>query len=130
MPNGIYHYRPDVNALELIREGEFYQDLSNITSAEPWVNLEDASCAIFISGIFERLMLKYGERGYRFLLQEVGAVSQNISLVAEAIGLACCQVGSFQDDPVNDFLGLSGIGETACNFMVLGGKKEEEEADE
>lgn len=48
------------------------------------------SCLMFITSVFQRNMLKYGERGYRFLLQEVGVVQQNISLICEHLDLSSC----------------------------------------
>ena len=71
--------------------------------------------------MFERTMLKYGERGYRFILLEVGFVSMNISLVCEALGLGSCMVGGYLDDELHRFLGIDGASEAVMNVMVIGG---------
>lgn len=117
---GIYHYRPDKNGVELLQKGHYYENITDIITAEPIVNLARACVVIFISGLFERSMIKYGERGYRFILQETGFVAQNISLVCEALGLGACMIGGYLDNAVNDLLGLDGLFETVLNVIVIG----------
>ncbi|MDR1200160.1 MAG: nitroreductase family protein [Tannerellaceae bacterium] len=86
------------------------------------IQLEDSSCIVFITSVFLRTMLKYGERGYRFILQEIGFVGQNISLVSEALGLSSCMLGGFLDDEINSFLEIDGPSETIQNIIVIGHK--------
>lgn len=60
----------------------------------------------------ERKLIKYGDRGYRFLMQESGFVAQTISLLAESINLSSCMLGGYNDDKVNEFIGIDGVFET------------------
>ena len=46
--------------------------------------VRDASLVIFITGLFERSIVKYGERGYRFVLLEAGHVAQNLGCATAA----------------------------------------------
>lgn len=84
------------------------------------LKLFDASLIIFIATLFERMLLKYGERGYRFILMEVGFVSQNISLICEALDLGSCMIGGFLDDEVNKFLEIDGLSESVLNVIIVG----------
>ncbi|MDL1913115.1 MAG: SagB/ThcOx family dehydrogenase [Bergeyella sp.] len=122
--NGLYHYRPDINALELLKIGDFSEDLNKIIQAEPYVNMKSGSCIILTTGIIERLIIKYGDRGYRFLMQEVGFVAQTISLLAEALHLGSCMLGGYHDDKVNEFLEIDGVFETINNIIVIGKRNE------
>lgn len=124
IPQGFYHYRPDKFLLELIHEKNCMDDLRKIIIAEPYVNLPKSSCIVFISSILERTLLKYGERGFRFILQEVGFVSQNISLLCEAIGLSSCMIGSYIDSEINKFIQADGTLETIQNIIVIGKEKQ------
>lgn len=117
---GLYHYRPDINALELIKEGDFSGELNNIITAEPIVNLKGSSCVFFVTSVFERIMVKYGDRGYRFILMETGFLSENLSLVCHSQQLGSCMIGGYLDDMVNNFLGINGLGETVQNVIVMG----------
>ena len=122
--NGLYHYRPDTNILELIKEGAFVEELLKIVQAEPYVDMRSSCCAIITTGVIERLIIKYGDRGYRFLMQEVGSFNQMVSLLAESINLGSCILGAFNDDKINNFIGIDGVFETVNNVIVFGGKME------
>lgn len=117
---GLYHYQPRDNCLELVKKGNFLEKLNKIIFAEPNVKLSDASCIVIITAVFERMLLKYGDRGYRFILMEVGFVSQNISLICEEIGLGSCMIGGYLDDEINRFLGVDGLSESVLNIIVIG----------
>lgn len=120
LPAGLYHYRPDKNALEMIKEGTFPEYLSTIIQTEPYTNLSQCAGLIITTGMIERIFIKYGDRGYRFLVQEVGALSLMISLLAESINLGSCMLGGYQDDKVNLFLDIDGVFETVNNMLVIG----------
>lgn len=124
LEHGLYHYRPDRNGMELIRPGDFYTDLKDRVKAEPYINMKQASAVVFITGVFERVFVKYGDRGYRFVMQEAGFAAQNLSLVSDAIGLGSCMAGSFLDDQVDDFLGNPHPGEGILNVLLVGKPKE------
>jgi SagB-type dehydrogenase family enzyme len=51
---------------------------------------------------------RYGERGYRYILLDAGHVCQNLYLAAESIGCGACAIGAFDDDIMNETLGLDG----------------------
>lgn len=125
---GIYHYRPDKNGLEFLKEGHFYSHLNSIITAEPIIEFNKASCVIFTTSVFERVLIKYGDRGYRFILLETGFVSQNISLLCEAIGLGSCMVGGYLDDDINNFLEVDGLAETVQNVIIIGKNNKSDEA--
>lgn len=129
IPAGLYHYRPDTSELECIKEGNFMDEMRANIQAEPYINLPTASGIIFTTGIFERVMIKYGERGYRFMLHESGFVSQMLSLLNETLGLGSCMVGGYDDEKLNRFLKINGAFETLQNVMIIGKKKLNTECD-
>tara|TARA_B110000908_G_C10260171_1_gene458620 strand:+ start:3011 stop:3874 length:864 start_codon:yes stop_codon:yes gene_type:complete len=124
IPLGLYHYRPDINSLEEIKKGLFREELSEIIQAEPHINIQSASAIVITTGLIERQNIKYGERAYRFLMQESGAVGQNISLIAETLNLGACWIGGYLDDRLNEFLEIDGVFETINNVIILGKNQE------
>lgn len=56
----------------------------------------------------ERVTAKYGERGGRFALMDVGAAAQTLALRLAAEGLAGCACGGLLDGEVKRLLGLDG----------------------
>jgi SagB-type dehydrogenase family enzyme len=123
--SGIYHYNVFNNLLELVKIGYFMEELITIIKAEPFVEMKKSSALIITTGVIERVLIKYGDRGYRFMLQESGFVGQLISLIAESINLGSCMLGGFLDDEVNDFLELDGTFEAVNNIIVIGKKSKE-----
>ncbi len=116
---GLYHYRPDSDSLEFIDENMKIEQLKpNIACGN--INMEECSCIIFITSLFQRSMIKYAERGYRFILQEVGAVCQNISLICESLKLGSCILGGYIDDNINSFLKVISPVETIQGIIVIG----------
>ncbi len=124
LPKGVYHYSPNKSALEFIKEEDYMEYFRENLVAEPFVDLQHCSCVFFITSFFERVLIKYGDRGYRFILQEVGFLTQNILLLAEFLGLGSCILGSYVDDNINQILVADGTFETVQNVIVIGKNKE------
>jgi SagB-type dehydrogenase family enzyme len=55
-----------------------------------------------------RMTWRYGQRGYRYLFLDAGHVCQNLYLAAESIGAGACALAAFDDEVINDVLGLDG----------------------
>jgi len=84
--------------------------------------VKDASLIIFQTAVFWRTCIKYGERGYRFVLQESGHIGQNIYLVSEVLNLKCCALGGFRisDEQIEKLLDIDGITESLIYTSVIG----------
>jgi len=102
---GIYRYQPSSHSLVQESAGDKRKQLSEASLSQDMI--AKAPISIVITAIYERTTRRYGERGIRYVHNEVGHVSQNISLQAEAIGLKTVVVGAFQDEEVAKVLGLS-----------------------
>jgi len=57
-------------------------------------------------GDFDRAVRIHGDRGYRYVHFEAGAVGQRLYLAAEALGLGATGIGAFYDDEVHRYLNL------------------------
>ena len=67
-----------------------------------------------------RTSWRYSQRAYRYLLLDAGHVCQNLYLLAEAIGCGVCAIAAYEDDLVNQCLGLDGVGRFAIYLASLG----------
>jgi SagB-type dehydrogenase family enzyme len=85
-----------------------------------------ASCAaaFFWTAAAERMVYRYGERGYRYLHLDAGHACQNLSLAAEAIGCGACAIGAFDDERLDEALGLDGV-ERFTVYAAAVGKRTE-----
>jgi SagB-type dehydrogenase family enzyme len=119
MDRSIFEYQSETGGLKLCPE------LSPPASPSSWfrtkhVAYENASAVIFLVGGFDGICRKYGERGYRYLLLEAGHVAQNICLAATITGIQHVPVGGFDDDTVNEGLGLDQRREAVVYSLVMG----------
>ncbi|HVH33959.1 MAG TPA: SagB/ThcOx family dehydrogenase [Tahibacter sp.] len=71
-------------------------------------------------GSIHDALLRYGERGYRYLLLENGVLLQRLYLAASALGLAGCVTGSIIQKEFEQALALDGYLGAALNCFALG----------
>lgn len=100
---GIYRYVPSTHTLVTVKREDARGTLCAEALSQECVG--KAPVDIVITGVYERTMEKYGERGIRYVHVEVGAVAENIYLQAESLGLGTVFVGAFSDDGVRNLLG-------------------------
>jgi SagB-type dehydrogenase family enzyme len=122
---GLYHYNPVENNLRLLHGGDGTAEISK-SLIQPEI-ASQASLIIFITGIFERSIFKYGDRGYRFVFLEAGHVAQNLNLIAHALKLGSLNIGGYFDREIDHFLDLDGIAHSTIYIMAIGRKKQEQE---
>lgn len=118
---GLYHYNPARHGVRCLRSGNLDKAIVKLL-VQPEL-AKGASLLIFISAVFQRSIMKYGERGYRFILLEAGHLAQNLGLLATGFGLGCVTIGGFFDRLVDDFLELDGVTHSSIYLLGLGKRK-------
>jgi len=101
---GVYRYRPQQHALEMLHSDDRRVPLARAALGQSWV--ADSAAVLVITAIYERTTRKYGERGKRYVHIEVGHAAQNALLQAAALGLGAAVVGAFDDAAVAGLLDL------------------------
>ncbi|OPY12181.1 MAG: Nitroreductase family protein [Syntrophus sp. PtaB.Bin001] len=101
---GIYAYSPHKHELKKIEKGDKRLPLSNACLDQKAV--KNAAASIVISAVYQRTMIKYGERGFRYVNMEAGHAAQNVCLQAVSLGLATVVIGAFHDEMVKAILNL------------------------
>ena len=118
LERGIYHYSPPEHSLTLTRKGDFRFEM--VRHALGQEMMAEASVILVLSAVFGRSQWRYRERAYRYILLEAGHISQNIHLVATAMGLGACAVGAFDDEGYNKMIGVDGRKESVIYLMIVG----------
>ncbi|MDO8514307.1 MAG: SagB/ThcOx family dehydrogenase [bacterium] len=118
IPSGLYHYNIKEHGLDALWTRAFVKEDIAELFTYPWA--QNASCALVITAVFERNQMKYGERGYRQILIEAGAIVQNIYLVATALGIKCCAIDGVREPEIERLLDIDGFSESAICSLVLG----------
>jgi SagB-type dehydrogenase family enzyme len=119
---GLYHFNVDKHCLHLLDRKDYTEEL-----AECLVQRECAFCSsvtVFLAGCFARSTFKYRDRGYRFALIEAGHITQNLNLVAAALGLSTMNLGGFYDQEIDRLLRLDGVSESVVYLTTVGGTAE------
>lgn len=115
---GLYHYNAARHSLELLNQGNMRFKVVKCCLYQDW--LAHAGVVLIFTSVMERVLWKYGARGYRFVHMDAGFVASHAYLVATALRLRTCAVAAFQDDLVNELLEVDGISEFASLVMPIG----------
>jgi len=115
---GFYHYNVLNHELELMIPGDPSDTLYNISCQQEYAR--QASVVILISGVLQRTKRKYGERGYRYVLLDVGHLGQNIYLACTALDLQVMTTCGFFDDEANRVLRIDGVDESVLYVAFIG----------
>jgi len=99
---GAYFLRRERNALELLKEGEFRAEACHLGLEQELP--ADACVDIFFLADLKRILEGYGNRGYRAVQLEAGAIGGRIYLAAYAQHLGATGLTFFDDDVTNFFL--------------------------
>jgi SagB-type dehydrogenase family enzyme len=101
---GVYRFWPEGAELEQIRSGDQRVAAAGLSLAQ---DLAGNACVAFsMIGDLERAARAHGDRGYRYVHFEAGAIGHRLYLAAEALGLGATGIGAFYDDEVHRYLNL------------------------
>jgi SagB-type dehydrogenase family enzyme len=95
---GVYHYDPSHHSIETILGTDARGDVAVASLRQMW--MATAPVILVLTAEYGRITIKYGDRGKRYAMIEVGHVGQNIFLQCEALGLSAGIVGAFHDKEV------------------------------
>jgi SagB-type dehydrogenase family enzyme len=115
---GIYHYQALDHSLERVETNAHTEQICDLVPHEGYIR--EASVVLILTGSYERLRWKYGERAYRFICMDVGFAGENLYLCAEALGLGACAISGFAQDRAEELLGIDGKSEIALMLMTFG----------
>ncbi len=115
---GLYHYNVKWNTIELLKEEDYEKVIPEIIPNQKWI--KEGNIVLIITSIFNRINIKYKDRGWRYIYIEAGHLGQNFYLNAEKLKLKCCAIGGFNDNKIINFLNLDNENEVPIYAFVLG----------
>ncbi|MFA5522941.1 MAG: SagB/ThcOx family dehydrogenase [Tissierellales bacterium] len=116
---GLYRYIALSHKLmEVTTEVEIAQRVTTACHEQEFI-LNSAVTFIW-TAVVSRMKWRYGERGYRYIHLDAGHICQNLYLTAESIDSGVCAIGSFDDDDINELLGLDGEKQFVVYAATLG----------
>ena len=114
---GAYFFERDRNALDLLNEGEFRAKAYHLGLEQELP--ADACVDIFFVADLSRILEAYGNRGYRAVQLEAGAIGGRMYLAAYALRLGATGL-TFFDDDVIEFFSPYAKGKSAIFLVAIG----------
>ena len=116
---GLYLYRALDHELAMLDAAD--DIAARITEGCLGQEIVPRSAVTFIwAAVAERMTWRYGERGYRYLHLDAGHVCQNLYLASQSVGCGTCAIAAFDDDLMNETLGLDGVERFVVYIAVVG----------
>lgn len=121
IPAGVYRYQSiEDKLIKLGDQKKLNQLLLGFSGHVDMVKSSNASLVFLYVARPWRSMRKYGNRGLRFVFQEVGAMAQNLHLAVAGLGLGSVDCASFFEDDVHKALGLDGVYQSLIHSTLIG----------
>jgi SagB-type dehydrogenase family enzyme len=114
---GAYFFRRERNTLELLKEGKFRAEAYRLGLEQQLP--ADACVDIFFLADLNRILERYGNRGYRAVLLEAGVIGGRMYLAAYAQRLGATGL-TFFDDEVTNFFSPHAEGKSATFLLAIG----------
>ena len=114
---GAYFFRRELNTLELLKEGEFRAEGYHLGLEQDLP--ADACVDIFFLADLNRILERYGNRGYRAVQLEAGAIGGRMYVAAYAQRLGATGLTFFDDDVIN-FFSPHAKGKSAIFLLAIG----------
>lgn len=119
---GLYRHEPRGHALTVVSGPTKAVDALLSAARSAMLAPAPPQVLLVLSARFGRVMWKYESMAYATILKDVGVFYQTAYLVATAMGLACCAVGSGDSDLFASAAGLDYLAETSVGEMALGSR--------
>jgi SagB-type dehydrogenase family enzyme len=114
---GAYFYLREQNTLELLKQGEFRAEAYRLGLEQQLP--ADACFDIFFLADLNRILERYGNRGYRAVQLEAGAIGGRMYLATYAQRLGATGL-TFFDDEVTNFFSPHAKGKSAIFLLAIG----------
>jgi SagB-type dehydrogenase family enzyme len=117
LKQGAYVFGRERNALELLKEGEFRAEARHLGLEQQLP--ADACVDIFFLADLTRILERYGNRGYRAVQLEAGAIGGRMYLATYAQRLGATGL-TFFDDDVTNFFSPRAKGKSVIFLLAIG----------
>jgi SagB-type dehydrogenase family enzyme len=119
MEPGLYRYLPLEHQLSL----EFHEEkmpswIGEVTLGQAFIGT--AAVVVFWTAIPYRMEWRYGLAAHKAIAMDAGHVCQNLYLACEAIGAGTCAVAAYDQERLDELLGVDGEEEFAIYLAPVG----------
>ncbi len=101
---GVYRWDPRNRRLEQLHRANVERVAAYLSLEQPLAG--NACFAVSMIADLAKASERFGNRGYRYVYFEAGAIGQRLYVGAEALGWNATGIGAFYDDDVHRYLGF------------------------
>ncbi len=117
LTQGAYYYDTEKHILHRLKEGNFRNHSTGLCLGQPLGG--DGCATLFLMADLEKVLSRYGNRGYRIAQFEAGIIAGKVYLSAYAQRLGCTGL-TFYDDDVTNFFSPHAKGKSCMLVTALG----------
>ncbi len=117
---GVYHYHPLAHQLCNVSEFNSLAEKLLHDAKRSSAKEEYPQVLIVVSARFQRVFWKYQSMAYALILKDLGVLIQTMYLVATAMELAPCAIGSGNSDLFCELIGTNYLEESSVGEFMLG----------
>ncbi|HVN55005.1 MAG TPA: SagB/ThcOx family dehydrogenase [Anaerolineaceae bacterium] len=121
LEKGLYRYLAIRHQIARVEATETITEQVSQACLEQDQIIQAAVTLIWVA-VPQRMVWRYGERGYRYLHLDAGHVCQNLYLAAEAIECGVCAIAAFDDVELNRVMSLDGEEQFVIYLGTVGKK--------
>ncbi|HIH71673.1 MAG: hypothetical protein PWP13_506 [Methanothermobacter sp.] len=116
---GLYRYIPSTHQLMVeYRDESLPQRIIEATFNQRFTG--NSAVTFIWTTVPYRMEWRYGLAAHRVILMDAGHVCQNLYLACEAIGAGTCAVGAYDQEYLDEVLGVDGVDEFAIYLAPVG----------
>jgi len=119
LDKGFYRYLPLSHSLLVERSDDrAVQKIAQASFNQRW--MADAAVIFLWAAIPYRMEWRYGLAAHKVILLDAGHVCQNLYLACEAVGVGTCAVAAYEQEQIDEVLGLNGDDEFVIYTAAVG----------
>lgn len=123
LEDGIYNFQSLDQSLIQVQKGKFKERVIDATFKNP--SVENSKLILVLTAVFFRSSWRYQDRAYRRICLDTGHIIGNIDMSSFPNGFKAVAVGGFNDDHINNILGLDQDEEQALAIIALTDKEKD-----
>lgn len=117
---GLYHYNVQTNVLELLRAGDFYEEVQSLLPAPMSTDSQRPQALMFFTSLCERAMWRYRDpRSWRAFIIDVGHAEYMCAEVCAALGLTLKFCHGISSQPLAEFLSVDPFRQPIMSVATL-----------
>lgn len=117
---GLYRFIPTDNKLIEISDDNVMEKITEACYGHKAI--KDSAVTFMWTAVQQRIIDRYGVKGYRCFNLDASNVCKNLYILAESVECAACAISAYDEDAINLLLDIDGIDQFSIYIATVGKK--------